>query len=192
MRIKRYRMRKYLKFSIAILAMTSVISCSEKKKTRQHQYMPDMYTSVPYKTDGSNGLWKDGMVDSKPVAGTIARGNVPYEFENTNDGYDLAKVSLKNPLEASQKNLDNGKKMYDIYCISCHGKKGDGQGWLVQEEKIGGVPSYNDAGRAITEGSIYHVLMHGKGIMGSHSSQLTRKERWQIVQYVGKLKSELK
>ena len=117
---------------------------------------------------------------------------MPYEYENTNDGYDLAKAELKNPLEANEANLENGKKMYDIYCISCHGKKGDGQGWLVQKEKIGGVPSYNDAGRAITEGSIYHVLMYGKGIMGSHSSQLTRKERWQIVQYVEKLKSELK
>ena len=81
--------------------------------------------------------------------------------------------------------------MYTIYCVSCHGKKGDGNGWLVQKEKIGGVPAYNDEGRAITEGSIYHVLMHGKGIMGSHSSQLTYKERWQITQYVLKLKSEL-
>ena len=63
-------MRKYLKFSIAILVVASMMSCSDKK-TRQYQYMPDMYTSVPYKTDGSNGIWKDGMVDSKPVAGLL-------------------------------------------------------------------------------------------------------------------------
>lgn len=181
-------MRKYLKYSIAILVVASMFSCSKRK--RQHQYMPDMYTSVPYNADMQKA---DSDISSnlKPVAGTIARGNVPYEYENTNDGYDLAKAELKSPLEKNEANLENGQKMYDIYCISCHGKKGDGQGWLVQKEKIGGVPAYNDAGRAITEGSTYHVLMYGKGIMGSHSSQLTRKERWQIVQYVEKLKSEL-
>ena len=41
------------------------------------------------------------------------------------------------------------------------------------------------------EGSIYHVLMHGKNLMGSHSSQLTYKERWQIVQYVEVLRADL-
>ena len=33
--------------------------------------------------------------------------------------------------------------------------------------------------------------MYGKGLMGSHSSQLTIKERWQIVQYVEKLRADL-
>ena len=43
-----------------------------------------------------------------------------------------------------------------------------------------GVPSYADSD--ITEGSIYHVLMYGKNLMGSHASiKLTEEERWQIV-----------
>jgi mono/diheme cytochrome c family protein len=167
-----------------------MVSCS--KRERQYQYMPDMYVSVPYKTDGSDGIYEGGVVHTKPVDGTIARGQVPYEYENTNEGYDAAKAELKSPLETTEENLEKGKQLYAIYCVSCHGKKGDGNGWLVQQDKLGGVPAYNDAGRAITEGSIYHVIMHGKGIMGSHSSQLTYKERWQIVQYVEKLKSDLK
>jgi mono/diheme cytochrome c family protein len=184
-------MKKYIKFSIAFLFLVSIVSCSNNRE-RQVQYMPDMYLSVPYDADAPTDILDPQQSSNlKPVAGTIARGWVPYEYENTNDGYDLAKAELTNPLEQNEANLENGKKMYTIYCVSCHGKKGDGNGWLVQREKIGGVPAYNDAGRAITEGSIYHVLMHGKGIMGSHSSQLTYKERWQITQYVLKLKSEL-
>jgi mono/diheme cytochrome c family protein len=92
-------------------------------------------------------------------------------------------------LEKTDKNLENGKKMYTIYCISCHGKKGDGNGYLSQAEKFEGIPNYKD--RDITEGSIYHVLIHGKNLMGSHSSQLTYKERWQIVQYVEVLRADL-
>ena len=41
--------------------------------------------------------------------------------------------------------------MYDIYCGICHGNKGDGQGKLVQREKILGIPSYDDVGRAIKQ-----------------------------------------
>ena len=76
-----------------------------------------------------------------------------------------------------------------MYCVVCHGKQGDGQGDLVKNEKFLGIPNYKD--RDITEGSVYHVLMYGKGLMGSHSSQLTYEERWQIVQHVQTLRNEL-
>ena len=122
--------------------------------------------------------------------GTLPRGGTPaYDIANTIEGYDQAKATLISPLEKSEKNLDNGKKMYTIYCISCHGKKGDGNGYLSTSEKFAGIPNYKD--RDITEGSIYHVLIHGKGVMGSHSGQLTYKERWQIIQYVEVLRADL-
>jgi mono/diheme cytochrome c family protein len=179
---------KNFKLIIALGFFVSLVSCNDKR-TPQTQYMPDMYVSVPYKTDGENGL-KGEPVNSKPVSGTIPRGGHPaYDIGNTNEGYEKAKAEVKNPLEKTDKNLENGKKMYTIYCISCHGKKGDGNGYLSQAEKFEGIPNYKD--RDITEGSIYHVLIHGKNLMGSHSSQLTYKERWQIVQYVEVLRADL-
>ena len=183
-------MKNILNITLLVLVASSFASCDySKEKDRQLQYMPDMYLSVPYKTDGTIGL-TDEPSSLKPVAGTIARGKAPaYEYENSIAGYELAKAELKSPLETNEENLENGKKMYDIYCISCHGKKGDGNGYLAQAEKFAGIPNYKD--RDITEGSIYHVLMHGKNLMGSHSSQLTYKERWQIVQYVEQLRRDL-
>ena len=183
-------MKKFQKIIVALIVLISVVSCGDKH-TRSVQYMPDMYVSVPYNANGAEGL-NGKPANMKPVAGTIARGQVPYEYENTNAGYDLAKAELKSPLEANEKNLENGKKMYAIYCATCHGKKGDGNGVLSQRDKFTGIPKYNDAARNITEGSIYHVIMYGKGLMGSHSSQLTAKERWQVVQYVQVLKENLK
>ncbi|MFY0630188.1 MAG: cytochrome c [Flavobacteriaceae bacterium] len=183
-------MRKYLKYSIVVLVLASLVSCANKRE-REVQYMPDMYVAVPYEADAEKGD-TGASANLKPVEGTVARGNVPYEYANTNDEYNRAKAELKSPLEATEKNLENGKKMYTIYCATCHGKKGDGQGVLAQREKIAGVPAYNDAVRNINEGSIYHVIMYGKGVMGSHSSQLTNKERWQIVQYVEQLRDDLK
>ena len=74
-----------------------------------------------------------------------------YEIANTTEGYDFAKANLKSPLDANAVDLKRGKELYDVYCGICHGNKGKGQGKLVKREKILGVPSYDDAGRAITE-----------------------------------------
>ena len=53
--------------------------------------MPDMYVSVPYDANGVNGLNENPNGSNlKPVAGTIARGQVPYEYPNTNEGYEAA------------------------------------------------------------------------------------------------------
>ncbi len=181
-------MKQYIQFSVLIILAVSLVSCSNKRE-RQPQYMPDMYIAVPYETDGTVSVSSDIPSNLKPVTNTIARGQVPYEYANTNADYDKAKKELKSPLAKDEVNLENGKKMYGIYCATCHGKKGDGNGVLAQREKFAGIPNYKD--RDITEGSIYHVIMHGKNLMGSHSSQLTRKERWQIVQYVEKLRTDL-
>ena len=179
---------KNLKLIIALCILTSIISCNDKR-TPQVQYMPDMYESVPYNVNGADGL-NGNSVNIKPVAGTIPRGGHPaYDIPNTNEGYEKAKAELKNPLEATEANIENGKKMYDIYCASCHGKKGDGQGVLSQREKFEGIPNYAD--RDLNAGNIYHVIMYGKGLMGSHASQLTYTERWQITQYVEKLRTDL-
>lgn len=180
-------MKQYLKFSIVLLVAATITSCSNKREP-QVQYMPEMYESVPYNANGASGI--DGNpVNMKPVDGTIARGNVPFEYANTIADYERAKTDLKSPLEKNQKNLENGKKMYDIYCTSCHGKTGDGNGVLVQREKFLGIPNYKD--RDLTEGNIYHVIVYGKNLMGSHASQLTEKERWQVVQYVEQLRNDL-
>ena len=179
---------KIFKLLFALFMFASIASCKDRR-TPKVEYMPDMYVSIPYDADDAEGL--NGMpVNSKPVAGTISRGGHPaYDIPDTADGYDRAKAELKNPLVDSEENLENGKKMYEIYCISCHGKKGDGNGYLSQAEKFEGIPSYKD--RDINAGSIYHVIMHGKNLMGSHSSQLTYNERWQIIHYVEKLRADL-
>lgn len=179
---------KSLKLFIALVVFASIISCNDKRKP-QLEYMPDMYVSIPYDTDDADGLNGD-PVNSKPVAGTIPRGGHPaYDIPDTAEGYEKAKTELKNPLEASEANLEKGKELYNIYCISCHGKKGDGNGYLSQAEKFEGIPSYKD--RDITAGSIYHVIIHGKNLMGSHSGQLTYNERWQIIHYVEQLRADL-
>ncbi|BAV94260.1 cytochrome C [Ichthyobacterium seriolicida] len=170
-----------------------ISSCGQRDKSKPNKvYMPDMYYSLAYEPYSYNENFADKSSARKPVAGTVKRGFVPYDMPNTTEGYQLSKTKVVSPLEKNEDNLRNGKANFNIYCALCHGEKGDGQGILVQNEKILGVPDFSKVRLPdITEGSIFHVITYGKGIMGSHASQLTKKERWEIVQYVEKLRNDL-
>ncbi|MFD2726580.1 c-type cytochrome [Hyunsoonleella rubra] len=176
---------------IAFVAVVLVAVSCKTDTARNYEFMPNMYEPVSYETYGENDMFENEMASRTPVEGTVPRGSVPFDIENSTAGYELAKATITCPLDSTQVDLDRGKELYDIYCGICHGNKGDGQGKLVKREKILGIPSYDDAGRAINEGSIYHTIYYGKNAMGSYANQLNEEERWQVVSYVLKLKADL-
>ncbi len=181
-----------MKRVINILALAVIVivvsSCDRSKRAPNLQYMPNMYEPVGYETYDANPNYAPGMEERLPVEGTIARGaEFTFEYDASIEGYELAKINLKSPLDSTMVDTKRGKNLYTIYCSSCHGSIGDGQGELAKREMFLGTPNYKD--RDITEGSIYHVIMYGKNMMGSHSSQLTEEERWQITAYVQELRN---
>ena len=163
-------------------------SCFDKAKPN-YQFFPNMYEAVSYETYSEHNVFKGGVEAQVPAKGSIKRGFVPYEIPNTPEGYALAKATLKSPLDSLSINQDKAKELYTVYCAICHGDKGDGKGNLVVKEKFLGVPSYKD--REITDGSIFHVITYGLNSMGSHANQLSQEERWQVADYVLKLKAGL-
>jgi len=176
-----------------VLAL-SLTSCFNKNSPN-YQYMPNMYEAVGYETykGVDNGLFPQGTEAMLPPENTIPRGYLPYKFENTIEGKELARLE-PSPLDSLEKeaNLAKGKELYNIYCAICHGNKGNGQGTLVKREKILGVPGYADAVRNITVGSTYFTIYYGLNSMGSHASQFANeKEMWQVSEYVMKLKKDL-
>ena len=183
-------MKNIVNIAVTILIMLSVTSCFDKKKPN-YRYMPNMYTSLAVETYSEHELLPNGQAALTPVKGTISRGWMPYEYENTQEGKALATKELKIPLAVNEENLAKGKGLFNIYCAICHGNKGDGQGTLVKREKFLGIPSLADKGRNITEGDIYHVMMYGLNSMGSYASQTNEKERWQITMHALDLKSKL-
>lgn len=183
-------MKNIVNIAVTILIMLSVTSCFDKKKPN-YRYMPNMYTSVAVETYSEYEILPNGQAALTPVKGTISRGWMPYEYENTQEGKALATKELKISLAVNEENLAKGKELFNIYCAICHGNKGDGQGTLVKREKFLGIPSLADKGRNITEGDIYHVMMYGLNSMGSYASQTNEKERWQITMHALDLKSKL-
>lgn len=173
---------------LIVLSSLLVVSCSNPSKPN-YQYFPNMYEAIGYETYAESKAFNNGIEAQLPVEGSVARGWTPYDFPNTNAGYEAAKASLKSPLDQTDAHRAEGKELYGVYCAVCHGSKGDGQGILMTREKFLGIPSYAD--RDINQGSIYHVLMYGKNAMGSHAGQVNATERWQIAQHVMYLRNEL-
>lgn len=183
-------MKSLLKLIVLMVVLISFASC-QKNSRPNYQYFPDMYEPIGYEAYGEVEFLPNGMEAKLPAEGSVSRGHKPFDIDGTLEGYALAKATLMNPLDSTQIDTPRGGQLYDIYCGVCHGKKGDGQGILVQREKILGVPAFNDAGRALTQGSIYHTIYYGKNVMGSYANQLDEEERWQVVDYVMQLKAEL-
>lgn len=183
-------MRSLYKITLLVVLSAMVSSCFDKSSPN-YQYFPNMYESVSYQAYAESDAFNNGKEGQLPAEGSIPRGFEPYDYENTTEGYELAKAHLISPLDPKdhEKNLKTGKELYAIYCAICHGDKGDGKGKLVQREKFLGVPSYAD--REITAGSIFHVETYGLNAMGSHANQLNTHERWLVAAYVLKLKEEL-
>jgi mono/diheme cytochrome c family protein len=121
-----------------------------------------------------------------PVEGTISREMLPYAFEKTDEDRLLAAQTLVNEMESSPENLERGKKMYGIYCMQCHGEKGDGQGSLFVSKKYPYPPAslLSEKMLANPEADIYHVITVGFGVMGEHGSMIPPADRWKIAMYI--------
>ncbi|MCS7153628.1 MAG: cytochrome c [Bacteroidia bacterium] len=160
------------------------------------EYAPQMYHSIPLEPYSQMDYFpytKDGKHVIEPVAGTVARGKADYyyPFPNTNEGYEEAGKVLKNPLPATPENIAEGKRLYEYYCIHCHGEKGNGRGTLVEAGKYPQVPSYYGPQlRDLPEGKMFHSITYGKNLMGSHASQLSPEERWKVILYVQELRAK--
>lgn len=174
---------------MTVLGLASAMISCHNTKSPNYEYFPNMYQSVGYETYQETDAFANGQSNQLLVAGTIKRGFVPYEIPNTTEGYEASKLVTVSKLDSITVDNEKTKELYNIYCAICHGEKGNGKGYLVEREKILGVPSYAD--RMVTVGSVYHVLTYGLNSMGAYSNQLDQKERWMVSQYVMKLKSEL-
>lgn len=186
-------------FNNIILAFTAasmmlVMACGPDHSRPKSEFMPDMYRSPSYETYSINPVFKDSASAQKPVAGTIPRGYTFFHYPNTTEGYEAAGRDVHNPLENSAASLEEGKRLYGIYCMHCHGETGNADGALIATGKFPPPPSYY-AGKSsrggevkdLPDGKIYHAITYGINLMGSHASQVNPTERWKIIQYVHEL-----
>ena len=189
-------MKKILKMNrVFILVLVLVVSsCSNSGPG--YEFMPNMYRSPSLETYGQNSVFSDSLNARKPVKGTIARNYLStFYYDGTLSDYLDAGNNAINPIDNTVANINDGKKLYSMFCKHCHGEFGAGGG-SITHPIYSAIPHYNEAKllrRAnvpmseLKPGHIFHAITYGLNAMGPHSSQLSEEERWKIVLYVQEL-----
>ena len=190
LRILRYRekgisgiMRQAMVFIASLLLFTG---CDRGPNDPGWDYFPGMAYSPAYQTWSENPVLPDGMTMQSPVPGTIPRNMIPFQYEKTEEDLIRAGRELVSPLEPSDKIAEQGKRIFTLYCKNCHGEKGDGLGHLFTSGKYLVPPRslVSDAVKQLPDGSIYHVITVGFGVMADHGSIVRPEERWKVIQYI--------
>ena len=184
-------MKKLALLTGTIAMAFTIVGCNQVRRDTGKVYMPDMSYSRAYETYASTeALTKAGVhYNARPVEGTVARGALAsYPFKNDSTGY-ARSAEVKNPLDPAAVDMKEAERIYLINCGICHGTKLDGNGPLWK----GGDGPYPAAPRnLITDpiatnmaaGTMFHSITYGKNLMGGYGSQLSSKQRWEIVAYI--------
>lgn len=204
---------------LLVAAAIVVSSCSRAGKDETGAiYMPDMTYSNAYETYSASEIKTaegNDMSARKPVAGTIPYGYIPndpkvktnqayllgymaknhftFAADKWQQEYDYAGANIQNPLEPTDANLAEGKRLYEINCKVCHGEKGEGNGQIVELPNGGDgpytarPPAYAARLKEIKDGNMFYSVSYGKGMMGGYGFQLSVNERWQVIHYIKKM-----
>jgi mono/diheme cytochrome c family protein len=117
------------------------------------------------------------------VEGTVARGDLredTYFYTGkigAGDGDYL-------PFPVTEQVLTRGRERFDIFCAPCHGRVGDGNGF-IPSRGLRRPPSYHiERLRKVPTGYFFDVMTNGFGIMPDYSSQVPPEDRWKIAAYI--------
>ena len=93
-----------------------------------------------------------------------------------------------NPIKSDANAAANGKKIYKMLCVVCHGAKGkgDGVGGAGLTPKPTNLTSAEF--QAQTDGAIFWKIQTGRSPMASYETSIPEKKRWEIINYIRTLK----
>ena len=123
-----------------------------------------------------------------PVITPYERLMIPPEDVLSVDGPRIlgrrdAREKLTNPLPASAEVLAAGAELYRIYCTSCHGADGSGDGILVDFFDRTGDLRDSEVQEA-ADGELYNTVREGGFTMPAFANTLSVSERWAIIHHI--------
>ena len=175
------------KTSIILLIILSIGcrgSISEKPPIHLVQ---NMDTQEKYKPYGESDFFINGSSMQLPVNNTIAIGELfedsPYFFGTDIEG-DFIKI---NPSADFPNIVERGAERYGLFCLPCHGKKGDGMGKMIDYKYPPATSIHSNRVMSMPDGQIFSVISNGNVLMPSYKHQIPVGDRWAIVSYIRNL-----
>ena len=154
----------------------------------------DMDFQPKYRAQAETPLFADGRTMRSPVPGTIARGDLRDDdhFHRGLIGEEFAKTFPQQLTPISRSWMARGQERFNIYCATCHGLAGDGDGItsqraLAREDSPGWVKPLSLHTQGVRDqpvGKIFNTITNGIRTMPAYASQIPPQDRWAIVLYV--------
>jgi mono/diheme cytochrome c family protein len=143
----------------------------------------DMHDAPRYDPLEASNLFRSGASAQPLVAGTVARGHLDAD-ELLHTGLVDGEPSPVFPFEITAAELDRGEERFNIYCSPCHGRRGDGNGMVVQRGYRQAASYHIDRLREMPVGYFVDVMTNGFGAMPDYRTQIPPADRWRIAAYI--------
>lgn len=176
---------KLTKIGFAVCLLTMALGLSACRQ--------DMHDNPRYEAneDGANrqlpeGAVARGSLDLNPSAPKVSQVNATSGAGGAAGATVPAVVTGEDgfPFKITKDILDRGESRFNISCLPCHGKLGDGNGMIVQRG-FRRPPSYHDPRlKAAPSSHFYDVMTNGFGAMSNYADQLTPEDRWKVAAYI--------
>ena len=119
-------------------------------------------------------------------------GAVAVDTPVNGNRYTPAGMAMTNPHETSDAAVADGKRMFEIYCATCHGAEGKGGAEVTRNDnglKRYPMPAPILSGEGAisalrSDGYIYLTIRNGGAVMPSYSYGMDDEEMWNLVTYI--------
>lgn len=172
----------------------------EKSPEPRIHPIQDMDNQPRYKAQQA-GPFNDNRAMRAPVVGTVAREDWPApqhlhhggEVVRNPETGQLEQVwfdGLPREVPATRAVIERGEERFNIYCATCHGYDGRGNGMVnqraieLQQGWIAATNLHTVTVRDRADGHLYNTITNGIRSMPGYGDQISVEDRWAIVLYV--------
>jgi mono/diheme cytochrome c family protein len=125
------------------------------------------------------------IISGVGLAGFSSVGKGDYHLNNQDPWKAPAWAdTLKSPYHDEPLTLAQGEELFTLYCASCHGDGGYGDG--AAGGALGQKPAnfHDTLVKAQSDGSLFWKMSTGRGNMPPFKDVFTDEQRWQLVAYI--------
>ena len=174
------------------------------------QDMQDQPKMKPYR---GSSFFGDGLAMRQPIEGTIPRGYLRSDkalFTGKKDNANTAQAGQPAasatgnassnatgananpytddvdtfPFPITEETVQRGRERYNIFCSTCHGLTGNGDGMIVRRGYRKAANFHDDRLRQAPVGHFFDTITNGWGAMPSYAPQVPVQDRWAIIAYI--------
>jgi len=192
-----YAMPSAIPLTLAVVVVVGLIPLGHTALARvkrsaspRMSIIRDMDKQPKYRPQSESKFFADGSAMRIPPFGAVARGESRRDtrFYEGRIGREWVTTF---PMKVTPEFIKRGEERYRIYCATCHGLAGYGDGItakraqeLQQPNWVPPASFHTDTVRSRPVGHIFNTITNGLRKMPSYGSQIPPEDRWAIIAYI--------